>query len=152
MQKHTDLLKNILTDIKVEVGDMFDQNFARSSFFGDKWAPRKNPKAKNALLIKTGRLRRSLRGSVGVNSVSWKSDTPYAAAHNQGGKVTQSVPAHSRMSRKGKSYTVKAHSRTFTIPRRQFVGNHPEVKAAVERIANKNISEFLGELANTLKK
>ena len=34
-------MKNILTDIKVELSQEFDQNFERKAFFDKKWKDRK---------------------------------------------------------------------------------------------------------------
>ena len=31
----------------------------------------------------------------------------------------------------------------IVIPKRQFIGNHPELEAAIEEIANKNAIEIL---------
>lgn len=148
----SDLLKQILTDIKVELSDEFDENFKNGGFFGSKWPPRKNTKAMNALLIKTGRLRKSITGSVSGNSVSWKSDAPYANVHNTGGKITQSVPPHSRTSKKGKNYSVKAHSKTMTVPQRKFIGDHPQVGKAVNDIVGRAITKHIETIIQPLFK
>lgn len=50
-----DITKDILRDIKVELGDEFSQNFVRKSFFNDVWKrkERRNPvqKAKQCSLL-----------------------------------------------------------------------------------------------------
>ena len=38
------VIRNILKDIKVELGDEFDRNFERQGFFSEKWQRRKSPK------------------------------------------------------------------------------------------------------------
>ena len=61
MPKPDELIRNILSDMKVELTEMFDRNFERKGFFGSKWKPRKNKKAKGSLLHVTGKMRRSIR-------------------------------------------------------------------------------------------
>ena len=46
-----DLLHRILTDMRVELTEEFDE---RKAFFTDKWKKRANPNAKGSLLIVTG--------------------------------------------------------------------------------------------------
>ncbi len=50
------LLKNILSDLRVDLTDHFDKNFSRGGFFGKKWKPRKDGVAIH--LNNTGTLRR----------------------------------------------------------------------------------------------
>lgn len=87
------------------------------------WTPRKrHHKRKRALLVRTGRLRRSIRiVRISSDSVVVGTDVPYARIHNEGGRIstTQNVRAHLRRGR-----PVRAHSRRVnaTIPQRQFIG------------------------------
>ncbi len=154
--KPEDLLKNIMSDAAVKLTEEFDRNFERKAFFDKPWPPRKNTRAKGSLLVVTGKLRRSIRGSASGNSVKFTSALPYAGVHNTGGKFTQAVGAHNKTIKKGKNkgktYVVKSHSRTISIPQRQFIGNHPKVKDAIEKIANDNIKQFLSDLAKSIKK
>ena len=46
-----DLLHRILSDMRVELTEEFDE---RKAFFTDKWKKRANPNAKGSLLIVTG--------------------------------------------------------------------------------------------------
>lgn len=122
------------------------QGFRTVSAIGTAWAPRKDLSKKNAgraVLVKTGRLRRSYRIlALGVASVTIGSDLVYAGVHNNGFKGTVAVKGHARnnfayhkeatgkLTKTGKarmktvqtiastSY-VKPHSRKMDIPRRQ---------------------------------
>ena len=152
MPKPVNLLRNILADMKVELTEMFDRNFERKGFFGSKWAPRKDTKAKGSLLLVTGKMRRSIRSGISGRGVKFTSPLPYTGLHNTGGKFTQTVRSHSRTSKTGKSYTVKAHSRTMTMPQRQFIGDHPKVQQAISEIVHDNIAEFFDNLAKDLRK
>ena len=84
-----DLIRNILKDIRVELSDEFDRNFSREGFFGEKWASRKRPdhRGGRGVLTDTGALRRSIRSVMSGNGITFQSDLPYAAIHNEGGKI-----------------------------------------------------------------
>lgn len=82
----------ILKDIKVDLGDEFDQNFTRKAFFSEAWPRRKSPKMggrSGSLLVDTGSLRRSVRSEIDQArfSIRFFSDLPYAAIHNEGGEI-----------------------------------------------------------------
>lgn len=80
--------RDILNDLRVELSDEFDRNFERGSFFGtQKWPRSTRPGAKSPL-VDSGALRRSIRGRVSGNSVSFSSSLPYASIHNEGGIIT----------------------------------------------------------------
>ncbi len=155
MPKPENLLRDILSDMKVELTDEFDRNFERKGFFDSKWAPRKNPspKLKGTLMVVTGNLRKSLRAAVVGRGVRFTSPYLYADLHNRGGKFTQTVRAHSRTAKKtGKKYTVKSYSRTGTMPQRQFIGDHQQVRGAISEIIYDNVSDYFENLAKELKK
>lgn len=152
MQDPAKLIGNILSDMKVELAEMFDRNFERKGFFGSKWKPRKDRKAKGSLLHVTGKMRRSIRAAVRGRGVHFSSPLPYTELHNKGGTFTQRVRTHSRTNKQtGKTYTVRSHSRTMIMPKRQFIGDHPEVQRAVKQIVHENIAEFFDNLAKEIK-
>lgn len=83
-----DVIRNILKDIKVELGDEFDQNFKRQAFFTEAWQRRKSPlRPGGAILIDTGKLRQSIRSESTETSIRFFTDLPYAAIHNEGGEI-----------------------------------------------------------------
>ncbi len=121
--------------------------------------PRNNGRA---VLVDTGRLRRSIRKiKVDSESVIIGTDVEYARAHNEGfnGTITQTVKSHSRnkygkakqgtgvfsvKSRKERTRTVKTvektsivrtHTRTIKqrIPQRQFIGESQVMNWQIER-------------------
>ena len=82
------ILGRILNDIRVEMTDEFDQNFERQSFFGEAWQRRKSPMRPGGhILVDTGRLRRSIQSRTTENSITFFTDEPYAAIHNEGGEI-----------------------------------------------------------------
>jgi len=83
-----DFFQNLLTDLKVDLMDEFDKNFERKGFFDDPWKQTRMPNRRGSLLMRTGALRRSIRGVVKGNGIQFFSSLPYAAIHNEGGTIT----------------------------------------------------------------
>jgi len=83
-----DFLKQTLTDIKVKLGEEFDRNFQRKAFFDEKWPATKLTYHRGSLMMRTGRLRKSLLSpKVTSNGIIWSSSLPYADIHNNGGEM-----------------------------------------------------------------
>lgn len=146
------LKRNILDDMRVELSDEFDKNFDRKAFFSKKWKRRADPNAKGSLLMVTGTMRRSVKAEVKGDGVRFSSAVPYAAIHNEGGKGTKQVRQYTRTSRKGKQYTVKAHTRKFNMPQRQFVGDAPRTQEIIKGVIADNIAEFNIQLSKFIQK
>jgi phage gpG-like protein len=111
-------------------------------FATEPWRPRKTVKgvsrrrSRRAILVDTGRLRRSIRVvSVSSEAVVIGTDVPYAQAHNDGfsGTVKQNVKAHQRRGRPVRAHTRNANIR---IPRRRFLGQSMVLEAKLNRVAN----------------
>ncbi len=82
------IIKYILRDIQVELTDEFDQNFERQAFFSEAWQRRKSPTRPGGhILVDTGQLRRSIHSRITDNAITFYSDLPYAAIHNEGGEI-----------------------------------------------------------------
>lgn len=124
-----------------------------------KWGKTKRNKGR-AILIDSGRLRRSLRITrVSQGSAYIGTDVPYAKAHNEGLRLgfIQQVKAHSRKKTKrgitskktlktrtkvtfgrvntGATISVSAHSRRvdMRLPKRQFMGYSPYLDTKLKR-------------------
>lgn len=83
-----EVFRNILNDIRVGVGDEFDQNFERQAFFSEAWQRRKSPlRPGGHILVDTGGLRRSVRSEIKESSIVFYSEHPAAAIHNEGGEI-----------------------------------------------------------------
>ena len=83
-----DFLKQTLTDIKVKLGEEFDRNFERKAFFDEKWPATKLTYHRGSLMMRTGRLRKSLLNpKITSNGIIWSSSLPYADIHNNGGEI-----------------------------------------------------------------
>lgn len=82
------IVKRILKDIQVEMGDEFDRNFERQAFFSEAWERRKSPiRPGRSILIDSEILRKSIGSRTTENSITFFSTVPYAAIHNEGGAI-----------------------------------------------------------------
>lgn len=82
------VIGRILKDIRIGIGDEFDQNFERQAFFTKAWARRRSPlRPGGHILIDTGALRKSISSRSDESSITFYSDLPYAAIHNEGGEI-----------------------------------------------------------------
>ena len=123
-------------------------NFTKERFVKKNWVDTtehpwdKTKKRKGSTLIKSGRLKRSIRKvHVGADYAIIGTDVPYARIHNDGGTMegTEHVRTHTRRAHKRKAYTragkrikagvvrahtIKSHTRKYkrTIIQRQFIG------------------------------
>lgn len=186
------VFRSILTDIGVELGDEFDQNFERQGFFSEKWARRKSPTRPGGLtLVATSGLRRSIKSRTTDNSITFYSDKPYAEIHNEGGeiKVTERMKRFFRykfydaqggfdrkssgtpkrkltdggfyawtskmsLNTEAEFWRVMALMKvgsTIKIPQRKFLGTSPEVEAAVRKIVEDNLNEYINNIDFNIK-
>ncbi len=98
----------------------------------------KNQAKRGSLMVKSGRLKRSIRvTNVTANSVTIGTDVPYAQIHNEGGTINHTVSIKSfTRTRKGRNETVKAHNRKriINMPKRQFMGESSMLLYRIERM------------------
>ena len=82
------IIRNILSDIRVELSDEFDRNFERQAFFNEAWQRRSSPtRPGGSILIDTGKLRQSISSRSTDSSITFYSTLPYASIHNDGGEI-----------------------------------------------------------------
>lgn len=121
-----------------------DGNFRAQGWQGRNFEKWKKKRGKGTILIRSGRLRRSIRGESSPYQARIYSDAPYAAVHNRGFRGTVQVRTHTRnrytaqrigtglYNRNGTerrrtihtvtgTSTVKAHLRKVNTARRQFM-------------------------------
>jgi phage gpG-like protein len=82
-----DFFKNIIKDLEVDLSDEFDLNFQNKSFFGKAWENTSIPNKRGSLMMRTGKLRQSIKARTDNNSITWTSSLPYASLQNEGGEV-----------------------------------------------------------------
>jgi phage gpG-like protein len=141
-------LKRIPQGVGVLAVNFYKRAWDRQGYLDarlERWAKRKDEDAGRAILVKTGRLRRSIRliSVDGGRIVIGTAGVVYAAAHNEGVSGTITVKAHTRKAYKrrkkgGKrrriavqAHEVQAHERKMNLPRRQFIGRSRVLERAI---------------------
>ena len=82
------IIRSILNDIRIDLTDEFDRNFERQAFFSEAWQRRKSPtRPGGSILVDSGRLRQSISSRTTENSITFFTNEPYAAIHNDGGEI-----------------------------------------------------------------
>lgn len=150
-------LQNVIQDVKVDLADEFDRNFERKAFFDEKWQQTKFHNRIGSLMIRRGNLRNSINADIQGNKIIFSSSLPYASIHNEGGELTVTTKMKKYFWAKHieakntkniieaeqfKAMALKPIGSKIIIPKRQFIGNHPKVKEAIERAVNANLEEL----------
>jgi len=172
-----DFIKNIVGDIRVDLTEEFDRNFERKGFFDKKWKNTNLPNKRGSLMMRSGKLRRSIRAKETGTSVSWSSSLPYATINNDGGEIEVTAKMKSffwamaykagmaagkgnsersqRLSAEAQQWKNLALMKVGTkmkIEQRQFIGDHPVVRQRIEDIIGVNFKELEQYYYNKLKR
>lgn len=162
-------LKHLPKIVGNEGKNFFLQRFQQQNWLGNrtepwpqrkagKWGKKGRNRKGRALLVMTGRLRRSLRYTTNGDVIRYYTDVPYARAHNEGfrGTVTQNVKSFKRVQTLGGIAAKFGKDRQFTTgaavnlktrrKRVMKVKTDVTVKAHVRKI-KQNIPkrQFMGE-------
>ena len=116
--------------------EYFQNTFRTKKFDGNPWAPPRVPKRSGSLLVQSGALLNSIRPVLvspeRIVIAAGNEKVDYAQIHNEGFKGSVTVPAHIRHTRRG-DQTVRQHTRSVNIPRRQFIGNARELETELQK-------------------
>lgn len=132
-------------------------NFSKERFVQQNWVDattepwrkrkvkrRSKTRERGAVLVSSGRLKRSIRKVlVASDMVIIGSDVPYAQIHNDGFRGRETVKAHKRKSRKGRSTEVKSFTRSMNMPRRRFIGQSAVLNTRIERVCTASIMKAI---------
>lgn len=172
----TNLSRSVPKIIGIVAVNSYKRNFRRHGFIDatlKRWKKRqannKRSRKSRAILVKTSRLKKSIRiVHLSRYGVTIGTDVPYAEMHNEGFNGTVSVKAHKRGSfskkkegtgvfnvkskrerkrtvrTKTSEHTVKAHSKKMNIPKRQFIGDSKSINIQIDRILTRKIKQILG--------
>ncbi|GIZ15291.1 phage virion morphogenesis protein [Capnocytophaga catalasegens] len=153
------IMQQTLEDVRTKLKEEFDKNFERKAFFDKRWNETKLINKRGSLMMRSGKLRRSINAKVQGNSVIFTSNMPYAALHNEGGviKVTQKMKKffwakYIEAGKKGiqaeqfKALALKKVGDTIAIEQRQFIGEHPMVYRWIRFYLRKNIKKALDKI------
>lgn len=156
------LKADLLDDIRVELTEEFDKNFERKGFFSDKWKPRAHDYQRGSLLAVSDTLRRSIRaGAESIeDGVRFSSAVPYAAIHNEGGKITVTPRMKKfcwfKFKQTGdpgwKYMALMKVGQVIQIPQRQFIGDGPETARLIDNVINDFCKRFGLGIAEVIRK
>lgn len=132
-------------------------NFSKERFVRKNWVdtsrePWKNRERKDrgSLMVRTGRLKRSIRKlQITSSYILIGTDVPYAKIHNEGGRINKTVTVRKHQRRitrgRGGTETVKSHTRkmNLTIRKRQFLGDSAVLRRRLERMIEKDIKNAI---------
>lgn len=151
IQRYNAFLKSMPQLVADVLIDWVLDNYDRQSFDGKAWPERKDGDSSRALLIKTGRGRRSIRVSRQTpKTVEVTTDLIYMKAHNDGETITMQITPrmrrffwamHYKFEADGEGNLIipedqvkwkwlalkKGNTITFTMPQRQFIGPSEEI-------------------------
>ena len=175
-----DFKRKILSDLRVALLDEFDRNFERKGFFNSKWPEARYKTTRGSLMMRSGRLRKSLRAQALNSGIGFYSSMPYASIHNRGGKIPvtpkmrrffwamyyRHLPgvSFSAKTREGATGTRQNEQAEFwrymaltrgdqiTIPQRQFIGHHRQVNKIVRAVVARDFKEMADGLSDHFKK
>lgn len=163
---------HIIEDIAVDLADEFDKNFVRKGFFNKKWKPTNHHNSRGSLMLRTGKLRRSINLAKGRQTLRFTSSVPYAKLMNEGGvivvtrkmqkffwamfyetveKVGKTKKPSKRLNQEARKWKALALTKVgtkFTIEQRQYIGWHPQV----DKIVKQNVDFALKELNKQILK
>ncbi len=174
-------IDQILLDLQVELSEEFDRNFERKAFFNKKWKPRKQKDRGSLLLqtgtlrrsIKAKRGKNSIsftsslpyadiHNSGGTITITrkiqrfaWKKHYEHARKikYRKDGTLSQEKTTRKRiaMAEGYKSIAQMKVGYKIKIPKRQFIGSHPQVHKSVKKIVDNNVKELDEKIKQMLK-
>lgn len=163
--------QNLPKKIADESRSFFIKSFSNQGFTDnnlEKWPARSknSKKSTKEILTKTGRLKRSIRISVGYQKAVLSTDVPYAKIHNEGGEIYKKastkvlhfkkVDEYRKMGKNGKmtsfmgakfskkrgahyAQKVKIGEHTIHMPKRHFMGRSRTLDKRINLLIKKEI-------------
>lgn len=164
--------RKLPTKVGVKVKNSIRQNFRQGSFYGTE--PWKQPLRTSVfkgspyrpLTSDRNNLMMSIDYIPSPGRVTIRTLVPYAAIHNDGGEITVTKKMkgyfwhkyHEAGGYKSKEMTAEAQfwrnmavkkvGSKITIPKRQFMGEHPEVNKIINETIDKELYEFANKFNN----
>jgi phage gpG-like protein len=142
------LIKNLPAKFGAKATEFISDNFRAQSFTDSsskKWPARNSnaPRNSRALLVDSGRLRKSFLYKVAGNKITIYSTTNYASVHNEGFSGNVQIIPHSRKNKiTGKTYQVKGHSRKMNIPQRRFFGSSQALDKKLQELTDRELRKI----------
>lgn len=165
-----------LTDVRVEMTEEFDRNFTRQAFFTDGWARKAHDNGKPKLIGTGTLRRSIGSQQTEDSVVFFSTEKYALIHNNGGeikvtsrmkkyfwyryiqvaGKMTRTRAGTFGRSKKNlqlgadaeffKAMALKKVGSKIAIPRRQFIGMHPQIRQAVQEIIERNFNQFFNHI------
>lgn len=154
MEQSAKVIADMVDVMGVMAINHYKQSFVNQGFTDETleaWKKRKSKRDNNGrnILIKTGRLKRSLTTKkLGRYQIKIVSNVPYAVIHNEGGTINKKERSHilnfnesgsfqrqrTRKQRNETTHSQKVNigKHSITIPKRQFVGYSSQLTRKIE--------------------
>ena len=170
------VLNNILKDTQVKLSSEFDLNFTRKAFFDQKWKSSKYGMQKSGNLrrsiasqIEGATIRwssslpyASIHNNGGIIKVTLKMKKYFWAKYYElAGKIKTKKDGSPSVSQYNQKLSVEAQQYKYmalmkvgtviTMPKRQFIGSHPEVTRAVKGVIDKNMQDLSRQIKSKFK-
>ena len=162
--------EDIPVAVGIEVSELFKDNFDRGSFFNQPWQiPLRIPAGLGVpygpLLSGTNHLRDSIYFTPQPWRVLIYNPVHYASIHNEGGEipVTKKMIGHfwgryreaggynhGKMSKEAlfwRNMALKKVGSQIRIPKRQFMGDHPELRRKIEETIDKQLKKYINGMS-----
>lgn len=169
-------IRRTLTDVRVEMTEEFDRNFTRHAFFTESWARKAHDNGKPILMdtgnlrhsIGSQQTRDSvvffstekyalIHNNGGEIKVTARMKKYFWWRYMQvAGKMTRTKAGTFSRSKKNqqlgadaeffKCMALKRVGSKITIPRRQFIGMHPQIRQAVQEIIEHNFNQYFDNI------
>jgi len=151
-----EIIELFIQDVAVELTDEFDRNFERKAFFDEAWPAEKFKNSNGSQMTRSGTLRQSINHTVLNDIITWQSSLPYASIHNTGGEITVTPnmkkffwamfyknggkgTEEDELTTEAKQWRSLAYKKVGDIlkmPKRQFIGDHPQVHQSIKDVFN----------------
>jgi len=169
-------IRRTLSDVRVEMTEEFDRNFTRQAFFTESWARKKHNNRKPVLIDTGTLRRSITSQQTKNSVVFFSTEKYALIHNNGGkmkvtarmkkyfwyrylqvaGKMTRTKSGAFSRSKKNlqlgadaeffKAMALKRVGSKITIPRRKFIGMHPQVQQAVQEIIEKNFNQYFNHI------
>ncbi len=169
-------IRRTLTDVRVEMAEEFDRNFTRQAFFTEGWARKAHNNGKPTLMDTGTLRRSISAQQTDNSVVFFSTEKYALIHNNGGeikvtdrmkkyfwyrymqvaGKMTRTKAGTFSRSKKNlqlgadaeffKAMALKRVGSKIIIPRRQFIGMHPQVRQAVQEIIEHNFNQYFNHI------
>lgn len=169
-------IRNALADVRVEALDEFDRNFSRQAFFTESWKRKARGNGKpmlvdtgtlrksigstqtaDSIVFFSTEKYALIHNDGGVIKVTARMKKYFWWRYMQtAGKMTRTKAGTFSRTKKNRSLgadaefykcmALKKAGSKITIPKRQFIGMHPQIRTAMQAIIEENMNQYFSNI------